>query len=186
MAKSLDVVRPPLPDHVELAEPVHDAKAFICQRKHPLAARIFLENHILDHQPVLHDGRIRLDEEGQRLQIDGFGLKPPDGLVQRQFQGIELGLVVGAVPERHPAALENFLAVQFDLERAVFLAGIAEATAIKIDFHPSGGLGGWRRDPRFDTEQAQGMIFAFAFVSSHINGWNGWESRMMHPREKTA
>ena len=186
MAKSLDVALPALPDHVELSELVHDAKAFIGQCKHPFAAGILFEDHIPYHQPVPDNGGIRLDEQGQHLQLDGFGLKPPDGLVQRKFQGIELGLVVGAVPEHHPAALENFLAVQFDLEGAVFLSGIAEAAAIKIDFHPSGGFGRWGCGPRFDTEQAHGLIFAFAFVSSHIHGWNGRESRMMHPRAKAA
>jgi hypothetical protein len=30
------------------------------------------------------------------------------------------------------------------------------------------------------------LVFTFAFVSSHINGWYGCKSRMMHPREKTA
>jgi hypothetical protein len=46
VAKSLDVARPAFPDYIELCEPVHEAKAFIGQRKHPLAAGIFFEDHL--------------------------------------------------------------------------------------------------------------------------------------------
>ena len=46
---------------LELAELVHDRKTFAGQRKHPLAARVFFEDHVFRHKPVTNDGGIRLD-----------------------------------------------------------------------------------------------------------------------------
>ena len=116
MPEPLHVVRAPFPDHIELAELVHYFQTIVGQRKHPLAARIFFENHIFHHQPISDNGRIRFNHQRESFWFNGFGLEPDQRFVQRQFQGIELGLVVGAMPKLNPAAARNRSPVEQDLK----------------------------------------------------------------------